>query len=253
MLEIESERYGFKTKTIWFSEAPYDVSGYDGVTFLSCTKNADLEGFSKQKFTTLVIDLTQDIDTIWGNMKKDSCRRPINKAIREGVKVTVNQRYDDFVDLCSSFRRAKGLPPYEISIETMKKHGMLFISELDGEILCGRFCYADKDHIRGAISASKRLDASKEDATLIGCANRLNIWEAIKYAKASGIKEYDMGGYYTGETSDPQKERINMFKESFGGEMTVKYNYQKDYSIAYSLGKKVMQCVNGLKNGYLRE
>lgn len=247
MLEIESKRYGLKTKKIWFSEAPFDVSGYEGVIFYSCNKNVDIKGFSKKKFTTLVIDLTQDVDTIWGNMKKNSCRRSINKATREGVKVTVNQRYDEFIDLCRTFRRTKGLPPYEISIDTMKKYGTLFISDLDGDILCGRFCYEDKDHIRGAISASGRLDSSKEDATLIGCANRQNIWEAIKYAKKSGIKEYDMGGYYTGEVPDPQKEGINMFKKSFGGELAVKYNYQKDYSITYSLGKKIMRHIGDLK------
>ncbi len=243
MLEIESRRYGFKTKTIWFSEAPFDVSGYDGVTFLSCTKNVDLEGFSKQKFTTLVIDLTQDIDTIWGNMERDSCRKRINKAIREGIKITINQRYEEFIDLCRIFRDAKGLPPYEIPIETMEKYGILFCSELNGEMLCGRFYYADQDHIRGAISASKRLNVSKEDAKLIGCANRQSIWEAIKYAKEAGIKEYDLGGYYTGRIPDPQKENINIFKKSFGGKLAIKYNYDKSYSAAYSLGKKVMKYV----------
>ena len=243
MLEIESERYGFKTKTIWFSEEPFDVSGYDGVVFQSCTKSIDLKGFSREKFTTLVIDLTQDTDTIWGNMERDSCRKRINKAIKEGIKITINQRYEEFIDLCRAFREAKGLPPYEIPIETMKKSGILFCSELDEEILCGRFYYADQNHIRGAISASKRLDGSKEDAKLIGCANRQSIWEAIKHAKEAGIKEYDLGGYYTGETPDPQKENINVFKKSFGGKLVVKYNYEKSYSTAYSLGKKVMKYV----------
>ena len=45
MLEIESNRYGFKTKTIWFSDAPFEVNGYDGVVFRACTDNVDLEGF----------------------------------------------------------------------------------------------------------------------------------------------------------------------------------------------------------------
>lgn len=247
MLEIESKRYGFKTKAIWFSEVPFDVSGYDGVTFYACTKDDSIKGFSKQEFSTLVIDLTQDLDTIWGNMKKDSCRRPINKAIREGIKVTVNKRYDEFLDLCKSFRLKKGISPYDISVENMKKHGVLFVSEIDGEILCGRFCYADKNHIRGAISSSKRLNVSKKDATLIGCANRQNIWEAIKYAKNAGIKEYDMGGYYTGNKPDLQKENINFFKKSFGGNLTIKYNYHKDYSTAYSLGKKFMEHLEHFK------
>jgi hypothetical protein len=30
---------------------------------------------------------------------------------------------------------------------------------------------------------------------------------------------FEIGGYYTGEKSDPQKERINQFQKSFGGEL----------------------------------
>ena len=48
--------------------------------------------------------------------------------------------------------------------------------------------------------------------SLIGAANRLKIWEAIRYAKNAGIGKFDMGGYYTGKKADPQKEGINIFK-----------------------------------------
>jgi len=70
MLEVDESKFIFKTKKIWFSEAPFDVTGYDGVTFYECTRDVDLEGFSKEEFTTIVIDLTPDLDTIWKKMDR---------------------------------------------------------------------------------------------------------------------------------------------------------------------------------------
>ena len=97
----------------------------------------------------------------------------------------------------------------------MQKYGTLFIAKHQGECIGGQLYIEDKDTIRWLIGASKRLNVSKEEATLIGNANRLMIWEAIKYAKSRNIKEFDFGGYYTGIQPDKQKEDINKFKKSF--------------------------------------
>lgn len=237
MLEIESKNYIFKTKTIWFSEAPFDVSGYDGVSFHACTRNVDLEGFSKQEFTTLVIDLTQDLETIWKKMSKSSCRYSINKAKKDDVIVRVNQGYDEFHLINSEFRTKKGLSEYNVDIEFMKRNGVLFVSEYNGEIIGGQLYISDGKNIRWLLGASKRLEETREMRTLIGNANRLAIWEAINYAKENNLNNFDMGGYYTGETPDPQKDGINIFKKSFGGELATHYIYQKDYSKLYSLAK----------------
>ena len=64
MLEIDNSRFIFKFKDIWFCEIPFDIIGYDRVIFHECTKDVNIKGFSKEEFTTLVIDLTQDLDTI---------------------------------------------------------------------------------------------------------------------------------------------------------------------------------------------
>lgn len=250
MLEIESKKYGFKTKTIWFSEGPFDVSDYDRVVFHACTKNVDVEGFYKQEFTTSIIDLTQDLDTIWKNMSKSSCRSAINRAEREGIDILVNQEYEAFFDINEKFRMAKGLPSYNVDIDFMKNYGTLFISMIEGTILGGQLYLNDGNHMRWLLGASKRLEATDNMQSLISAANRLKIWEAIQYAKNAGIGEFDMGGYYTGKKADPQKEGINIFKRSFGGDIVTHYIYEKDYSIAYTLAKKgyekykaIRQCI----------
>lgn len=76
-LEIDSKRYIFTTKIIWFSHYPYDVEGCHSVIFRACKNKISVEEFEREEFTTLVIDLTQDLDTIWRNMSGGNCRKPI--------------------------------------------------------------------------------------------------------------------------------------------------------------------------------
>jgi lipid II:glycine glycyltransferase (peptidoglycan interpeptide bridge formation enzyme) len=97
----------------------------------------------------------------------------------------------------------------------------------------------DENNIRALASGSKRLEASKEKATLIGNANKRILWEAIKWAKDNGIKEFDFGGYYTGTEVNSNLGSINKFKDSFGGVATKKYIYQKNYSMLYDITSKM--------------
>jgi lipid II:glycine glycyltransferase (peptidoglycan interpeptide bridge formation enzyme) len=172
-------------------------------------------------------------------MSKDRCRRGIKHAEKNGVKIKLNQNYEDFYEINSLFRKQKGLDAYYEPIEFMKKYGTLIVAEFDGEILLGHLFLEDKNNIRALIHASKRFEVDKEKANFIANANRLSIWYAIKYAKDKGIKEYDMGGYYTGEKKDIQKENINIFKKSFGGRLVTHYIYEKDYSKLFTLTKKI--------------
>ena len=244
-LEIEKKRYIFKTKEIWFSDYPFDVKGYDSVTFRACKNKVNVSGFNCEEFTTFIIDLTQDLDVIWKNMSKSSCRYGINRAIRDGVEIKSNQNYEEFYEINRSFRENKGLPLGSERLEFMKQYGTLFVAEFDGDILVGQLYLEDKNNIRWLIGASKRLEVDRGQAILVGNANRLITWEAIKYAKEKGIKEFDMGGYYTGKVKDEQKERINIFKQSFGGKLATHYIYQKDYSKIYKLARSLYQLKQG--------
>ena len=239
MLELDNSRFFFKTKTIWFSEGPFDITGYDSVIFHECTKDADIPGFSKKKFTTMVIDLRQDLDSIWEKMHKTACRRSIERFKKDGIVIRMNQDYETFFMINLEFRKLKGLPEYNFDVEFMKKNGILFLSEFDGKTIGGQFYLTDGKNIRILFGSSRRLEEQGISGRLSGNSNRLMIWEAIKYAKEMGMITFDMGGYYTGEKPDPQKESINIFKKSFGGELVTHYIYQKDYSKIYSLGKRV--------------
>lgn len=241
-LEIEKRNGFFKTKEIWFADYPFDISEIARVVFQDCKNKVDIPGFYCGEFTTLVIDLTQDLDTIWKNMEYKSCRYCVNRAIREGIKIRLNKDYQEFYEINRLFRKERKLPGFT-DLAFMKKYGTLFIAELNGGIIGGQLYLEDKDNIRWLIGASKRLEVDKKKATLIGCGNRLIVWEAIKYAKEKGLKEFDFGGYYTGE-EDKEKEKINIFKKSFGGKLTLHYIYQKNYS---NICKLALWACNKLK------
>ncbi|WAI01213.1 hypothetical protein [Methanogenium organophilum] len=245
MLEIDQSAYGFKWKTIWFYDHPYDVKGYDSVNFYQCSQDVEADGFSKQEFSTIVIDLTLDEDELWKNMGRSSCRSAINKARNSGVTIKINEGYEEFYALNSNFRKYKGLPRYNLSIEYMKNYCTLFISEYEGDILGGLLYLNDRDYFRGLLGASKRLDDCYNlKKNLIGNANKMIIWNAMLHAKSCGKRFFDMGGYSTEKVTDEEMEGINRFKKSFGGDLVTYYHYQKDYSKIFSLAKKVYESFN---------
>ncbi len=94
----------------------------------------------------------------------------------------------------------------------------------------------DDKTIRWLLGASKRLEISNP---VIGAANRYLIWEALRYAKNKGLQEFDFGGYHTGD--NPDLQRVNFFKLSFGGERTTRYICRKDYSPLYHLARRISE------------
>jgi len=244
LLEISRKSHMLRIKEIWFSECPFDVDDCDVVMFSDCRNKVDLSGFTCKPKTTSIINLTQPLEQIWKNMSKSSCRYAIRRAERDGVIVKVNQNYREFQEINTSFRLAKRLPEYVYSknlIDIIKRYGVLFIAKYNWGILGGLAFLTDGDTFRWLVGASKRLQVDGERATLIGNANKLMIWEAIKYAKALGAKEFDMGGIYTGENKDDQRYTISKFKLGFGGEVKTHYDYQKVYFKLYSFALALYQ------------
>jgi len=246
MLEIDSKIYMFRTREIYFADCPYDIDGYATVTFEVCPNKVDVPGFSRRGGTTLVIDLTQDLDTIWRNMKKKSCRYEINRAQREGIVIKINQNLDEFAKIYRAFWKSKVYADAHVRPEFMK-YGTIFTAEIDDEVVAGQLYLEDDSHIRWIIGGSKRLEVTKDRAILIGCANRLILWEAIKYAKEKGIKEFDLGGIYTGKNKNDPRYTIRQFKESFGGILVSRYGYDKVYSKAYKLLRYPYRFIRGIQ------
>ncbi len=236
MLEIERKSYIFRTKQIWFSDSVYDVEGYANVRFSGCKSKLYGEGFKCKEGYTSVIDLTQGLDEIWGDMEPKSCRYAIRRAARDSVKITINQDYEEFYQIYKSFSKQRGLPGLE-KLDTIKKYGTLFTAQFNGEILGGHVYLHDADTIMYWLAATKRLGEDRERRSLIGNASHLLHWEAIQYAKEKGFKEFDMGSLFAKDGKDYPGYSIDAFKRGFGGKVISRYQYSKDYSKIYTIAR----------------
>ena len=248
MLTVNKKILMFEIKEIHFSDIPYDINSCDYVKFCYCKNKISKDGFKRQKEITSVIDLTQDLDTIWNNMNKKSTRYGIKKAEKEGIVVKINEGHDEFLKIYNSFLKKIGLRSTielfgikKLTVEDLKKYGTLFTAEYNNEIITGTLFLEDESHIEAWIGGSKRFEVDDKMKRRIAYANRLIDWEMIKYAKDKGIKEYDLGGLWSEEEAkkDSSKQGINDFKLSFGGKIETRYSYEKIYSKPYKFFYKL--------------
>ncbi len=243
MQEIDKKMFIFNIKEIHFSKNPFDVNGCDFVIFPYCNNKIKAKGFFCYNKLTSIIDLNQNLDTIWKKFHTNTIRG-IKRAEKNCINIKINQHYDQFYQIYKNFLKQKRLKsffePFGVGIiplNIIKNKGTLFVAEYNGEILGGIVSLVDTSNIEYWIGASKRLECQKDINALIGCANRLIFWEAIKYAKERGIKEFDLGGYWPENEAkkDLMKSGINSFKSSFGGEVIQGYSYAKGYSKSLTL------------------
>ena len=233
MLEVNYKKGGLRVKEIWFARRPYLIKGANKTVFMECYEKIDLEGFRQDGFDTSIIDLSKDLDSIWKNMKEKSCRYAIKRAQRDGIEIEINKNYREFFKIVNKFLKAMGLEGLSRNrFEQIKDKGVLFTARQRGEFICGNFYLNDDRNIRLLFSASRRYSTTdKTKITLIGNANKLIHWEAVKYAKEKGLVEYDLGGVFL-DKQNPAYSNTE-FKLSFGGELVKRYNY-KSYSSGLS-------------------
>jgi len=245
MLIIENKVLGiFKTADIWFSDSPENTQEFDALTYRQCKNKSDLPGFERSEYSTLILDLEEEVDDIWKGITSKSCKYNINRAKREDVSVEISQDYEGFIERYNKFAKDKGIELSGFSIEEMKRFGALFVAKYDNKIVSSHLYLEDDKYIRSLLACSDRFsDISK----IAGYANRLIIWEAIQYAKNKGIKTFDFGGYYTGKKPDSEKEKINKFKKEFGGKLVTQYNYKRVDSPVYKLLKAGYRVISSLR------
>ncbi|HEC81817.1 MAG TPA: peptidoglycan bridge formation glycyltransferase FemA/FemB family protein [Thermoplasmatales archaeon] len=254
MIILNKKILTFNIKEVHLSDHPFDINNCDYLKFHYCKKKTDIKGFTRKKELTSIIDLTQDLETIWQNMDRKQTRYGIRKAEREGIKVRISNDYQQFLQMYKSFIQKKGIKPLfntfgvgNIPLDNMKKYGTLFLAELDGKILSANLYLENQNAIEAWICASKRLEAKdKKEKTLIASATRLIDWEAMKYANNNGLKEFNFGGHWPKEEAekDARKKGINSFKLSFGGKTVTRYYYEKIYSKSFRLIHHLYSSIN---------
>ena len=215
----------FKKEWQWFVK-PCDITGVAMATFFSYD-NVDVPGFKKKKTLTSRIDLSPTADYLWNSMRKKMICKQIMRGGRNGIRVVQDTNYKEFRNVYTLFRKHKsiGTDRYDV----LQKNGLLFSAYYHDTLIAGGVFIADGRMMRAWVLASKRITADNHMREIIGQANRIILWESIKYAKAQGYAYFDLGGIRP-DSENPYDRSLAEFKESFGGVRTPCYYYSKVYS-----------------------
>jgi hypothetical protein len=146
---------------------------------------------------------------------RDSTRRNIRKADREGVDITFGHTRDDlktFYDLHCRTRKHHGLPPQPWSFfEKVHEHiitpknGFVVLAADQGRPVAGAVYFHFRNEAIFKYGASDRNHLGHRP-------NNLVLWEAIKNYSQKGFKVLDLG------RTEPKNIGLRQFKKGWGSE-----------------------------------
>lgn len=223
--DIKKYSYGFGKYWYWFTQ-PFDIPGVSMLNFFDYQKY-DVPGFRRKEGLTTVIDLTESLDTIWNKMRHKFIRKQIERGERHGIIVKQDNNFAEFKKIYKNFREKKYLNKEKI--DKLKNHTVLFSAYYQNKMIAGGIFVADNKHARALVLASAHNSSDSKIREIIGQANRLLIWEAIKYFKNKNLELFDLGGI-SPDSQNPSLRNLAEFKEAFGGFRKSCYYYHKVYS-----------------------
>lgn len=229
--DFEHYQYGFLgTKFLmkhwlWFTE-PFEVVGSAMSNFFSYNK-LSLANWQRRDGLTSILDLSQDLDQIWSSFRPNFIAKQIKKAEKNGIKIKISDDYNGFYKIYKNFRRLNNLSKDRLGV--LKGHSVLLVAYYQDEMIAGGIFITNSQYWRAYVLASWRRDFSGKNRELLGQANRLLIWEAIKIAKSTGHKFLDLGGI-SPASNNLKLRSLAEFKEAFGGTRKACYYYFKVYS-----------------------
>lgn len=171
------------------------------------------DGAIAAPYGTYVIDLQQPEEILWKNIDRIT-RQNIKRAIKLGVVI---EKYDgdlkpiqDLIRM--TFKRSNlpfmNLKSFSKYLEGLGEYGLILIAHFNG-IMQSCVVFAYSNYSAYAVYAGNADD-------LVQGANKLLYWEAIRYFKSLGIKQFD----FVGTRIDPEKgskeEALSLFKKRFG-------------------------------------
>jgi hypothetical protein len=235
----------------WHGETPNENS-VDLMRLFQCP--APVEGMFCREFYTILLDLKQEPEALFANIKKGT-RYEIHRAgekdnlIYEYSNARQQHVFDAFCNCYDEFATQKGQPKVNREwLALMAKTGNVIISrmlERTDETLAWHLYYRSLGRPTLLYSASLfRQNQSSSYRNKVGRANRFHHWQDILRFKAEGESLYDFGGWYQG-AEDRERLGINKFKEEFGGEIVKNYICERGVTLKGSLFLKLRQRLLG--------
>jgi GNAT acetyltransferase-like protein len=201
---------------------------------------------SYRPFETLLLDLTRDIDGLFGESSRTN-RSQVKKAerLRDRIEVRRNDATAccDFIALYNCLVAVKKHTE-RISkrrLDALKPFSDIFVAYFDGRPITSHVVIRDERMGRAGClhSASTRFDG--EDPPLrVASLNRWLHWYEMQLYKSEGLRIYDFGGI---GTDTPERAGIAEFKLTFGGTRVFEY----DYVIARLPGQAAVRALYALR------
>jgi len=180
----------------------------------------------KDIVASVVVDLIPNEEELLKGFQKDG-RYGINRAIREGLIVEESQDWSSVYDLYKQVMIDGGASCS--SMEQLKEKAIaLFICKKDDKIIAG----ASLEMQENGITLQTNFSIKEYNYAQ---PNNLLYWHCIKWAKAHGHKNLDLGGFQI----NPRDHLVgvNNFKERFG---KVVY-FNRDYPFFRAIGRKLIR------------
>ena len=197
--------------------------------FIYSYSKLDLNEFHLKEQRTSIIDLSQSLDDIFKNFKKNT-RNEIRKVDHiDGLRFVLPDK-----NTRASYRFYKKIKIADKVIPDIYKefNGCIFANTYyNNKLIASISSYDNGEIIRLKHIVSLRKDRNFSDK-LAGYATRKLIWELCRYGKKLNYKRLDLAGV---NITDPAKQGIVKFKESFGGKITDIYTYRYQRKIFTAL------------------
>jgi len=231
---ITERKFGiYKIVNIFFAEKPvtYSLPDCDVIIYHTYKNWENVEGFERIHYPTTTMDLSQGIEDIWNKFHRQH-RRHIRRAEKNGTKVSVSDKFEEFHRIYKKFLKQKNYADrFGLNIPSskfMQKYGTLLIAENHGEILTGNLYFHDGENALLVNGAYKIFGNNIDNYKLSADASCYLDWVAMQYFKNLGVINYDLGGLKEGELKLHHKmPGLNYYKLSFGGDIITQYEFQK--------------------------
>lgn len=231
MLHLKRKKFFLPINEYYFYDEKVDEVIDAGILNIFVQSKVQGNGFRSRITQTLLIDLRQDEEEIFAQIKK-GYRYDIRQSGKDNIDLILNRSpslkdIDDFFGFYNSFAEGIGIGSANRSkLIAAMRVGALILSEartLAGKTLVSHALIHDHGRIRLLYSGSLYRETSKETRALIGRCNKSLHWQEIKEAKNMKFSFYDFGGI----SIDGSTSNIDKFKSSFGGVLIEEYNSLK--------------------------
>jgi len=176
--------------------------------------------YKKASNYTLVVNLDKSMEELFDNLEKKSARWGVKTAEKNGLKISFAKTADEIDEFYALYKRTfetggfRGEPKVFIEHLNDTDISKLFIVKLKDKIVAGGLLLIDKNNRMSILD----LTGSSDEGLKLQAMPFL-YWKMIEYSKKEGLKHMDLGGYDKEAIEGDKTDRINKFKERFGGEI----------------------------------